>query len=138
MTPNLTPDQKQHIRMAHRAKLRIEETWSLFCMHLSQGKKPVDALVEAREAVDVWADWMDDNDMEFPDIDRPDIGQQMERAAEMMVNKFKEAGMPTSPIPCASFLVKDGEIVDAEFAPERTPDSDLDRLHAGIRRKDSE
>jgi len=38
MTPNYTPDQKEHIRMAQRADMRIQETWSLFAMFLSQGK----------------------------------------------------------------------------------------------------
>lgn len=88
MTPNLTPEQKEHLKIAHRANMRIEETWSLFCMYLSQDKKPVDALELARQAVFVWADWMDENEVEPPDIQRPDFAQQMTDAMKQVVSSI--------------------------------------------------
>lgn len=89
---NLTPDQKEHIRIARRAHLRIEETWSLFMMYLSQDKGPGEALELARDAVNVWADFMDSNHVEFPDIEEPSfadaIGAQMGR----IIDKLPRSG----------------------------------------------
>jgi hypothetical protein len=112
VTPNLTPEQKEHLKIAHRANMRIEETWSLFCMYLSQDKKPIDALELARQAVCVWADWMDENEVEPPDIPRPDFGQQI---VDSMGKMFKNLPViAPSPWPYVSPLPNK---VDAEFVP---------------------
>lgn len=94
MIPHLTQEQKEHFRLAQRANMRIEETWSLFTMFLSHDKAPADALRLAREAVDVWADFMDANVMEYPEIPQPDpfagMGEQMAQAFQ----KMKESVQP--------------------------------------------
>lgn len=110
----LTQEQKDHLKIMHRANMRIEETWSLFTMYLSQDKKPAEALQLAREAVDVWAEWMDDNQVEPPEIEQPDFGEQMKEAmgqfAEKMPQMFRPGMFPMPPYP--SPLAG----IDAEFA----------------------
>ncbi len=69
MPNNLTPDQKEQLKMARRSGMRIEETWSLYIMFLSEDKRPADALQLAVEAVSVWADWMDANQIDPPEIE---------------------------------------------------------------------
>jgi hypothetical protein len=115
--PELTPEQKEHFKMAHRANMRIEETWQLFTMFLSQDKKPIDALEMAREAVTVWAEWMDENEVEPPDIQHPDFGQQMADAMQSVMSKLP---MPST---IAHFLPQTGQ-VDAEFIPGAEPEPD--------------
>jgi hypothetical protein len=116
LTPNLTPEQKEHLKIAHRANMRIEETWSLFCMYLSQDKKPIDALELARQAVCVWADWMDENEVEPPDIPRPDFAQQMTDAMKQVVSSIPRMGQAVSQLQYPRFAPPTG-IVDAEFVP---------------------
>lgn len=68
--PKLTPEQKEQFRLANRSLERINETWTLFTMFLSQEKRPAEALLKAQEAVDIWATWMDEyNRIEPPDIE---------------------------------------------------------------------
>jgi hypothetical protein len=115
--PDLTPEQKEHFKMAHRANMRIEETWQLFTMFLSQDKKPLDALEMAREAVTVWAEWMDQNEVEPPDIQRPDFGEQLKDAMKIMTDRLPTFPMPMLPI--AQFLPQPpNPEVDAEFNPD--------------------
>ncbi len=80
MPPNLTDDQKEHIRIAQRAHMRVEETWTLFNLFLTEGKKPDEALQKAQEAVAVWSEWMDSNQVEFPEIEQPNYAQQLGQA----------------------------------------------------------
>ena len=79
MTPQLSPEQKEQLKMARRSNLRIDETWSLYTMFLSSQEKmaPQDALERALEAVAVWADWMDHNEIEPPEIEHPDFATQL-------------------------------------------------------------
>ena len=120
--PKLTPEQKEHLKMAHRANMRIEETWSLFCMYLSQDKKPIDALELARQAVCVWADWMDENEVDPPDIPRPDFGQQIVDGMGKMFEKF-----PGFTTPAGIGFDPPSLNVDAEFGPD--PDADERTSH---------
>lgn len=97
MPAHLTPEQKEHIRIARRAHLRIEETWSLFMMYLSQDKSPGEALELARDAVNVWADFMDSNHVEFPDIEEPSfadaIGEQMGKLIDKLPARSGPSGV---------------------------------------------
>ena len=116
MPVNLTPDQKEQLKMARRANMRIEETWSLYTMFLSQDKRPHDALESAVEAVHVWAEWMDDNQVEPPEIEQPTFSDQMKDVARMMAESFSINKLPSG------FgvlkLTPDGGLVDAEFVPD--------------------
>lgn len=75
--PELTPQQKEHLKMAHRSRERISETWSLFTMYLSDGKQPAEALELARAAVEVWGEWQDSAEVEPPDIEQSDFGDDI-------------------------------------------------------------
>jgi hypothetical protein len=57
-------------------------------MYLSQDKSPEEALERARQAVSVWADWMDENEVEPPEIERPDFGEQLKDAMRMVADKL--------------------------------------------------
>lgn len=81
---DLTEEQKEQLKMARRANMRIEETWSLFTMFLSADKPPHEALRKAEEAVAVWVEWMDNNEVEPPDIKRPDFGEQITETMQKM------------------------------------------------------
>ena len=116
--PKLTPDQKEHLKIAHRASMRIEETWNLFMMYLSQDKQPEEALEKAREAVAVWADWMDENEVEPPEIERPDFTEEITTAMGKMMEHMK-----ANPSGAGRLLIgRDDENrgVDAEFQPIAT------------------
>lgn len=110
--PDLTPEQKEHLKITHRANLRIEETWQIFNMYLAEGKKPAEALELALDAVDVWSSWMSQNEVEPPDIPHPDFGQQIVDSMGKMFEKLP--GMP--PWPYAPGRVQPAS-VDAEFVP---------------------
>ena len=112
----LTDEQKEQLKMARRANMRIEETWSLYCMFLSQDKRPAEALERAQEAVGVWVEWMDNNEVEPPEIEHQDIGEQMSAAMQKVADSFKSA---SPPIP---FYLPQGP-VDAEFVPDAQVDS---------------
>ena len=75
----LTDEQKEQLKMARRANMRIEETWSLYCMFLSQDKRPAEALERAQEAVGVWVEWMDNNEVEPPEDRARGIGERRQR-----------------------------------------------------------
>lgn len=132
MTANLTPEQKEHLKIAHRANLRIEETWSLFCMYLSQDKTPEDALEKARQAVSVWADWMDQNEVEPPEIEHRDFGQQMAESMQRVFSAFPQLAPSFTAGALAHDVLAQGGKIDAEFladpnetagtADERTAD----------------
>jgi hypothetical protein len=110
--PILTDEQKEQLKMARRASMRIEETWSLYTMFLSQDKRPLEALERAQEAVAVWVEWMDNNEVDPPEIEHPDVMDQMTTAMQKMAETFKSAGVPTIPF----FLPQTP--VDAEFIEE--------------------
>jgi hypothetical protein len=121
MNPNLTAEQKEQLKMAHRSNMRIEETWSLYTMFLSQDKRPEDALSLAVQAVSVWADWMDSNEVEPPDIHRPDFAEQM---GEQMAKAFEI--LKAQGVPIAHFLPQlanqppiQPQEVDADFAEDK-------------------
>jgi hypothetical protein len=116
LTPNLTPEQKEHLKIAHRANMRIEETWQIFNMYLSDGKLPAEALEKALDAVEVWADWMAQNEVEPPDIPRPDFAQQMTDAMKQVVSSIPRMGQAVSQLQYPTFTPPTG-IVDAEFVP---------------------
>lgn len=125
--PKLTPDQKEHLKIARHAAMRIEETWQLFCMYLSQDKTPDDALERARLAVSVWADWMDENQVEPPDIDRPDFTEEITNAMGKVMEHMKanpSGGMGGLVIDRktgqAAFQPILGSEVDAEFMPDQS------------------
>jgi len=80
----LTDEQKEQLKMARRANMRIEETWSLYTMFLSQGTRPAEALERAQEAVTVWVEWMDHNEVDPPDIKQPDFGDQIAETMQKM------------------------------------------------------
>jgi hypothetical protein len=109
--PQLTDEQKEQLKMSHRAAMRIDETWSLYTMFLSQDKRPLEALERAQEAVGVWVEWLDNNEVEAPEIERQDIGEQMTVAMQKIVDTIKTSGVPTIP-----FYLPQGP-VDAEFVP---------------------
>lgn len=116
--PDLTPEQKEHLKMTHRANLRIDETWQIFNMYLADGKKPAEALELALDAVEVWSAWMSQNEVEPPDIPQPNFGQQIVDSMGQMFAK-----MPTlaAAAPRLGYIVRDnaGErFVDAEFPAE--------------------
>jgi hypothetical protein len=92
----LTTEQKEQLKMARRANIRIEETWSLYCMFLSNDKRPAEALEMAQEAVAVWAEWMDNNQIEPPDIKRPDFTEEMTRAVNSLLG-YMEANRSGGP-----------------------------------------
>lgn len=96
MPPNLTPDQKEQLKMARRSNMRIEETWSLYTMFLSSDKRPADALQLAVEAVSVWADWMDQNEIEPPEIHHPDFAEQMGEQMTKAFSVLKQQNIPIS------------------------------------------
>jgi len=114
--PELTAEQKEHLKIARRSRIRIEETWQLFCMYLSDNKTPDDALEKARAAVSVWADWMDDAEIEPPDIEQPDFVSQMGEAVGKMMQHIK-----TNPTGAGELRIGvDSESntgVDADFLP---------------------
>lgn len=123
--PKLTDEQKEQLKMARRASMRIEETWSLYTMFLSQDKRPHEALERAQEAVAVWVEWMDNNDVEPPEIDRPEFSDQIISAMKQMTEHIQAQPLG------AGMLVIDGKnrtAVDAEFlpvsdsVPPRTPE----------------
>jgi len=120
MTPQLTPEQKEHLKIAHRAHVRIEETWQLFTMFLSDGKTPEDALERAHSAVAVWADWMDSAQVEPPDIERPDFGQQIVDSMGKMFEKLPKGFVPSFAVPIPQSLDVAQQVgqVAAEFTAE--------------------
>jgi hypothetical protein len=87
----LTNEQKEHVKAARRADMRIQETWSLFCMHLSHEKRPEEALDLARQAVAVWAEWMDSEQIEFPEIEPgPNANESLEAVSQAAQEMFKK------------------------------------------------
>jgi hypothetical protein len=72
-----TDEQKEHIKAAEHASMRIDETWQLYQMYLQIGDSPLQALEKARAAVMVWAEWMDSEKVDFPDIEQPDVVEQI-------------------------------------------------------------
>ena len=110
--PILTEDQKEQLKMARRASMRIQETWDLYTMFLSQDKRPPEALERAQEAVAVWVEWMDNNEVDPPEIEHPDVMDQMTTAMQKMAETFKSAGASAIPF----FLPQTP--VDAEFIEE--------------------
>lgn len=86
----LTAEQKEQLKMARRASMRIEETWSMYCMFLSHDKKPSEALELAQEAVGVWVEWMDHNEVEPPDIHRPDFSEEVTKAVKSITEHMQK------------------------------------------------
>ena len=85
-------------------------------MYLGQDKRPADALQLAREAVDVWADWMDANVVEPPDIEPPDFAQTMRDTMDQVTATLMKARPP------GSAWMPDGPI-DPEFIPAALPET---------------
>jgi hypothetical protein len=83
--PDLTPEQKEHLKMAHRSHERIQETWNLYTLFLQTERDPGDALRRAVEASTVWAEWQDNNEVEFPEIERPDFVKDLGEAMGQMM-----------------------------------------------------
>lgn len=115
MSPKLTDEEKEQLKMARRSSMRIEETWSLYTMYLSQDKRPEEALEKAQEAVAVWAEWMDHNQIDPPEIHHPDFAEQMAEASKA----FAQSLMPMDP----SKLFARSLGVDAEFVASTEPES---------------
>jgi hypothetical protein len=92
--PQLTREQKEQFKLAHRASMRINETWSLYCMFLSHDVNPEQALKNAHEAVEVWATWMDEYDrIEPPEIEPPpaiDFVEAVKAASREMIGELKD------------------------------------------------
>jgi hypothetical protein len=97
MKPNLSPEQKEHIRIAQRNERRVEETWALYTMFLSQNKEPPEALRRAVEAVEVWAEYDDSNVVEYPEIDHPDFADQMTGVMGKMIQQLKPSALRSTP-----------------------------------------
>ena len=115
---DLTEEQKEQIEMAQRSRARIRETWDLFGMYLSQGARPAEALDKAREAVGVWADWMDSERIPFPEIEEEGPFEEFGRMLSKMVPLAQiDVSVPPAPEPKPS-----GE-VDAEFVPSPEAES---------------
>jgi hypothetical protein len=85
----LNNTQKEQLKMARRANERINETWNLFTMYLAQDKRPAEALELAQEAVSVWAEFQDHNEVDPPEIERPDIGGQLRNAMQKAVEDME-------------------------------------------------
>lgn len=116
MRAKLTDDQKQHLRMAHRAQERIQETWILFQMYLSQDKRPAEALNLAQEAASVWADWQDAHEIEPPDIEHPDFGADLKEVMDGFAGSLAKSGPFRQSGGAVFEIVPDG--IQAEFLPE--------------------
>jgi hypothetical protein len=120
--PELTPEQKEHLKITHRANLRIDETWQLFNLYLSHDKAPGEALRLAVDAVSVWQEWMENNEVEPPDIPQQDFGQQIVDSMGKMFEKLPQLQKGI----IAPWPYQIAPQVDAEFVPptadERTSD----------------
>ena len=101
MPPNLTDDQKQHIRIAQRSRMRIEECWTLFNMYLGNGVGPAEALRKAQEAVSVWAEWMDSNEIDFPEIAQPNFVEELTAGMGKMFEQFPKLARTPAAFPAA-------------------------------------
>ena len=109
---DLTEEQKEQIGMAHRSRERIRETWELFGMYLSREMRPAEALEKAREAVTVWADWMDSERIPFPEVEEESPFDEFGRLLSKMVPLAGfQVSVPPPPEP------KPSSEVDAEFEP---------------------
>jgi hypothetical protein len=109
---DLTDEQKEQIEMAKRSRLRIGETWEMYCMYLSREMRPAEALEKARAAVSVWADWVDSERIPFPEVEEDGPFEQFGRMLSKMVPLAQiDVSVPPPPEPNPS-----GE-VDAEFEP---------------------
>ena len=107
----LTTEQKEQLKMARRANMRIEETWSLYCMFLSNDKRPPEALEMAQEAVAVWAEWMDHNQIEPPEIHQPDFSEEVTKAIKSVTDHIRQ-----NPGGAGLLTINPGEST-AEFKP---------------------
>lgn len=90
MTPKLTPEQREQVKLAHRANTRINETWSLYNLYLSEGDKPALALEKAHEAVAVWSEWMGQYEIEPPEIEQPDFMESVKTASREIMREMAE------------------------------------------------
>jgi hypothetical protein len=60
MNPNLTPEQKEHIKVANRAEDRLKGAWQLFCMYLQTGQYSArEAVQMADDAMEAWMEFAD-------------------------------------------------------------------------------
>jgi len=112
--PDLTPEQKEHFKMARRSQERIQETWSLYLMFLQRDLEPGDALRRAVDASSVWAEWQDNNEVEPPEIHRPDFTEQINDAMDKMFRHMKANPSGTGEL---RMVTDEGAGVDAEFVP---------------------
>jgi hypothetical protein len=112
--PDLTPEQKEHLKMAHRSQERIQETWSLYMMFLSRDMEPADALRRAVDASTVWAEWQDNNEVEPPEIHRQDFSEQITSAMDKMFRHMKANPSSSGEL---RLMTDEGAGVDAEFVP---------------------
>ncbi len=116
--PQLTAEQKEHFKESQRATQRINETWALFTMFLQTENRPQDALEKARQAVSVWAEFMEANSIDPPEIEPADPMRMMMDVAHRMGESL--AGRGDIPAGAVALRVQDGELVglDVEFLRE--------------------
>lgn len=80
--PKLTPEQKEHAKMAERSNAHVGNTWNIFMMYLQMDKTPEVALELAEKAMEVWIPWEDGKVMEYPDVEGPTIMEQAQQIGE--------------------------------------------------------
>ncbi len=120
---NLTEEQKEHFREADRQNGIVRLTWQLFSMFLSEGKPPAESLRLAREAMEVWQEFDDEYWMEPPDIEPPNIFEQMVPVFEKLAPLLTQIAQQRQPWPWAPFVPsvvppRAPGSLDAEFYPD--------------------
>lgn len=86
MTPFLTPDQQEHLKMAQRSQVRLQQSFGLFAALVASGDPPQEAIRTAEKAMDIWQEYEDAHLIEVPVESTPTgaLLQQFSGAMQML------------------------------------------------------
>lgn len=131
--PKLTEEQKEHSKQASRSNAHVGNTWTLFNMYLQMDKSPEEALEKAKKAMEVWIPWEDENVIEYPDVDSPDMGQQFSEAMKGAAFAISENIRRAKEGDVVRAMNVDSTEVDTEFSTEVDPRSGLEVVRKGAK-----